>query len=79
MSIWDGANVLAQALQHIERENSALVAAELRSRLRVYPISDQDDSGAYIRRRWGGRYTRITESEDIQEYGTSRPVTALLG
>ncbi|KAI1132577.1 hypothetical protein F5Y10DRAFT_260999 [Nemania abortiva] len=52
VSIWGGANTLAQALQHIERENSIPVAAKLRSRLRVYSISDQDDSGAYIRRRW---------------------------
>ncbi|KAJ8133155.1 hypothetical protein O1611_g469 [Lasiodiplodia mahajangana] len=52
VSIWGGANVLAQALRHIEQDNSAAEAAELRSRLRVYSISDQDDSGPYIRRRW---------------------------
>ncbi|KAI8185026.1 hypothetical protein K4K48_009923 [Colletotrichum sp. SAR 10_66] len=99
VSIWGGANTLAQALQFISTERTPNEAAELRSRLRVYSISDQDDAGPWIRVKWpdityivnvhgfreyessttrrpdwgswGGRYTRVTEAEDINEYGTS--------
>ncbi|ENH71562.1 hypothetical protein FOC1_g10007800 [Fusarium oxysporum f. sp. cubense race 1] len=97
VSLWGGANTLAQALQHIEKTKSREEAVDLRSRLRVYSISDQDDTGAYIRVKWpdvffivnvhgyreyrlgtwteyggwGGRYTRVTEDTDINEYGTS--------
>lgn len=49
---WGGANVLAQALQHVERTRAAAEAAVLRSRLRVYTISDQDDTGMWIRVRF---------------------------
>jgi hypothetical protein len=43
---WGGTNVLAQVLQHT---NSRSDRAKLRSKLRVYAISDQDDTGAWIR------------------------------
>lgn len=46
---WGGMNVLAQALQHIHRTRSEADAAKLRSKLRVYAISDQDDTGLWIR------------------------------
>ncbi|KAH9212286.1 hypothetical protein DL95DRAFT_391751 [Leptodontidium sp. 2 PMI_412] len=46
---WGGVNVLAQALQHIHKTKAPEVCAELRSRLYVYSISDQDDTGLWIR------------------------------
>ncbi len=46
---WGGTNVLAQALQHVQRESSAAESASLRSKMRVYAISDQDDTGMWIR------------------------------
>ncbi|KAH6988577.1 hypothetical protein EDB80DRAFT_865563 [Ilyonectria destructans] len=46
---WGGSNVLAQALQHIQQTRSASDAAILQSRVRVYAISDQDDTGLWIR------------------------------
>ncbi|CAG8961192.1 hypothetical protein HYFRA_00013247 [Hymenoscyphus fraxineus] len=49
---WGGTNTLAQALLHLERTQSAEDAAKLRSRLRVYAISDQDDTGNWIRYRY---------------------------
>ncbi|KAM0349597.1 hypothetical protein ACHAP4_010376 [Fusarium culmorum] len=52
LSLWGGANTLAQALQHIDKTETKRVASQLRSRLRVYAISDQDDTGAYIRVKW---------------------------
>ncbi|KAL9487803.1 hypothetical protein ACSS6W_000080 [Trichoderma asperelloides] len=46
---WGGTNVLAQVLWKIRKQYSASEAADLRARLRVYTISDQDDTGAWIR------------------------------
>lgn len=49
LAIWGGTNTLAQALQHITLTNTPSQASHLRSYLRVYAISDQDDTGAWIR------------------------------
>lgn len=46
---WGGTNVLAQALDHVQKTRSAADAAQLRAKLRVYTISDQDDTGLWIR------------------------------
>jgi Protein of unknown function (DUF1593) len=46
---WGGTNVLAQALQHVGKERSASDSAQVRSKMRVYAISDQDDTGMWIR------------------------------
>ncbi|KAI8711776.1 hypothetical protein NCS52_01441900 [Fusarium sp. LHS14.1] len=47
--VWGGVNVLAQVLHRIRNRSDA---AELRSKLRVYTISDQDDCGSWIRQQW---------------------------
>ncbi|KAH6695670.1 hypothetical protein F5X68DRAFT_164002 [Plectosphaerella plurivora] len=47
--VWGGVNVLAQVLHHIRNRPDA---ANLRAKLRVYTISDQDDSGAWIRQQY---------------------------
>ncbi|WP_372775333.1 DUF1593 domain-containing protein [Mangrovibacterium sp.] len=49
ISVWGGANTLAQALYTIERTKSKEEAQKLIAKLRVYTISDQDDSGIWIR------------------------------
>ena len=49
ISVWGGANTLAQALYRIRHDDSADEAKRLIARLRVYAISDQDDSGIWIR------------------------------
>ncbi|KAM5346169.1 hypothetical protein ACJ41O_009174 [Fusarium nematophilum] len=46
---WGGTNVLAQVLYKIRKEHDATTAATLRSKIRVYAISDQDDTSAWIR------------------------------
>jgi len=46
---WGGTNVLAQALLKIDHNFSPEDSARLMSRLRVYAISDQDDTGPWIR------------------------------
>lgn len=47
--IWGGSNCLAQALWRIKNTKSALEADKLYQKLRVYTISDQDDSNPWIR------------------------------
>ena len=49
VSVWGGANTLAQALYRIGHDRTPEQAARLVNKLRVYTISDQDDSGIWIR------------------------------
>lgn len=69
ISVWGGANVLAQALYDIQKRFSEAQANELICKLRVYSISDQDDAGIWIRNKFpslfyivspGGRYGSAT-------------------
>lgn len=52
VSVWGGVNTLAQALYKIRDEFPADEAKRLVGKLRVYAISDQDDSGPWIRREF---------------------------
>jgi hypothetical protein len=47
--VWGGPNCLAQALWRVRASRSAEELETFVSRLRVYTISDQDDSGPWIR------------------------------
>ncbi len=49
IAIWGGSNTLAQALYEIKYTKPKTEAKRLISKLRVYAISDQDDSGIWIR------------------------------
>lgn len=46
---WGGTCVLAQALQRLDKTQPPSTAMILRSKLRVYAISDQDDTSLWIR------------------------------
>jgi hypothetical protein len=50
--VWGGPNVLAQALWKVRKTRSAEEVKKFVSRLRVYTISDQDDSGPWIRKEF---------------------------
>jgi hypothetical protein len=50
IAVWGGANTLAQALYTLKRTRTAEEFARLVNKLRVYAISDQDDSGNWIRK-----------------------------
>lgn len=52
VSVWGGANVLAEALAHVRATRSADALARFVAALRVHAISDQDDSGPWIRREF---------------------------
>ncbi|KAJ5916374.1 hypothetical protein N7504_000389 [Penicillium tannophilum] len=49
---WGGTNVLASVLLKIQNTHSPADALKLRSKLRVYTISDQDDTGTWIRHHY---------------------------
>jgi len=48
--VWGGANVLAQALWKVKATRTPAEVDKFVSKLRVYTISDQDDSGPWMRR-----------------------------
>ncbi|KAJ3548123.1 hypothetical protein NM208_g1157 [Fusarium decemcellulare] len=50
--VWGGPNTLAQALHHLSQNVTDAEFAVLRARLRVYAISDQDDTSEWIRYNW---------------------------
>lgn len=52
ITIWGGANTLAQALLHVRDTRTPEQLEKFVSKLRVYSISDQDDSGPWIRREF---------------------------
>ena len=52
ISIWGGANTLAQALRRVRETRGAEGVEKFVSKLRVYSISDQDDAGPWIRREF---------------------------
>lgn len=49
VSVWGGVNVLSQALYTIRHEKSPEEEQRLVAKLRVYAISDQDDSATWLR------------------------------
>ena len=54
--VWGGPNVLAQALWKVRDSRSPAQVDAFVSRLRVYTISDQDDSGPWLRRTFPGLF-----------------------
>ncbi|WP_346860704.1 nucleoside hydrolase-like domain-containing protein [uncultured Draconibacterium sp.] len=52
ISVWGGPNTLAQALWKIKERKSKREAKRLISKLKVYTISDQDDTGIWIRKNF---------------------------
>jgi hypothetical protein len=52
VSVWGGPSVLAQALWHVRSTRSAEQLERFVAKLRVYTISDQDDTGPWIRQEF---------------------------
>ncbi|MFO0941182.1 MAG: DUF1593 domain-containing protein [Pirellulales bacterium] len=50
--VWGGPNVLAQALWQVKQTRSADQVERFVAKLRVYAISDQDDSGPWLRKEF---------------------------
>ena len=54
--VWGGPNCLAQALWKVRMTRAPAEVERFVSRLRVYTISDQDDSGPWIRRNFANLF-----------------------
>ena len=68
VSVWGGANTLAQALYKIEKTRTKAEAKKLIAKLRVYTISDQDDSGIWIRNNFPDLFYIVSPGDD---YGSA--------
>ncbi len=66
--VWGGVNTLAQALYTIDKTKSKIQAKELISKLRIYTISDQDDSGIWIRNNFPDLFYIVSPGDD---YGSA--------
>jgi len=64
ISVWGGANTLAQALHKIQSTKSPKEQKKLISKLRVYTISDQDDSGIWIRNTFPKLFYIVSPGDD---------------
>jgi hypothetical protein len=64
ITVWGGANTLAQALYKLRATRPAADVDRLVSRLRVYTISDQDDSGPWIRKHFPKLFYIVTPGGD---------------
>jgi hypothetical protein len=62
ISLWGGANTLAQALLHLRATRPADEVRKLIEKLRVYSISDQDDAGPWIRREFPNLFYIVAPS-----------------
>jgi hypothetical protein len=68
ISTWGGVNTLAQALYKIRKTKSAKDAKALIDKIRVYTISDQDDSGIWIRNNFPDLFYIVSPGD---EYGSA--------
>ena len=68
ISVWGGVNTLAQSLHKIKNTKSEPEAKKLIAKLRVYTISDQDDSGIWIRNNFPGLFYIVSPGD---HYGSA--------
>lgn len=63
VSVWGGANCLAQALWKVRSTRSEEELARFVSKMKVYTISDQDDSGPWMRKEFPDLYFIVSPSD----------------
>lgn len=68
VSVWGGVNTLAQALYKIKETRTPAEAKRLVGKLRVYTISDQDDSGIWLRNNFPGLFYIVSPGDN---YGSA--------
>jgi hypothetical protein len=68
ISVWGGSNTLAQALYKITHTKTAAEAKGLIAKLSVYAISDQDDSGIWLRNNFPDLLYIVSPGDD---YGSA--------
>lgn len=59
-TVWGGPNTLAQALWKIKAEKPSAEVSRIFKKVRVYTISDQDDSGPWIRKNFPDIFYVVT-------------------
>lgn len=64
ISVWGGPNVLAQALFKLKRTKSKEELNRLIAKLRVYTISDQDDSAMWLRKTFPDLFYIVSPGDD---------------
>jgi hypothetical protein len=64
VSVWGGSNTLAQALYRIRKTKSEKEVKSLVAKLRVYAISDQDDSGIWLRNNFPDLFYIVSPGDD---------------
>jgi hypothetical protein len=67
ISVWGGVNTLAQSLDKIKRTKSTKEVSRLISKLRVYTISDQDDSGIWIRNNFPDLFYIVSPGDNYSD------------
>lgn len=66
ITVWGGVNTLAQALYKLRATEPAAEVDRLVAKLRVYTISDQDDSGPWIRKNFPKLFYIVTPGGDYR-------------
>lgn len=68
VAVWGGSNTLAEALAWVRQTRSKEDLDRIVARLRVYAISDQDDTGAWIRREFPKLQYVVSPSGLAEDY-----------
>ena len=69
VAVWGGSNTLAQALWDVKSARSADETERFVSKLRVYAVADQDDSGHWLRETFPGLFYIVSPStQNEKEY-----------
>jgi hypothetical protein len=72
ISIWGGANTLAQALWYVRENRSPEEVEAFVAKLRIYSIADQDDAGSWMRREFRELFYIVSpSSQDGEEYSSA--------
>lgn len=72
VTVWGGPNTLAQALSDVRASRSPTEVDKFVAKLRVYTISDQDDSGPWIRREFPKLFYIVSPSDTASNKGYNR-------
>ncbi|WPP52682.1 DUF1593 domain-containing protein [Catalinimonas niigatensis] len=66
VSVWGGANVLAQALWKVRQTRTPEALDQFVSKIRVYTISDQDNSASWIRKEFPDLFYIVSPGENYR-------------
>lgn len=67
VTVWGGPSVLAQALWKVRATRSKSEVAKFVAKIRVYAISDQDDSGPWIRSEFPDLFYIVTPGNNFHQ------------